>query len=87
MSSGEVPKQTTPVPLPALRHLSMLGCPACPNYMNGGSLAKYKDYRAYVVSRMPQLVLLEDQPVTAAEREAARLKYGAISSQSEYERR
>jgi len=31
--------------VPRLRFLSMLGNPACPNYLNGGTLKQYKDYR------------------------------------------
>ena len=30
---------------PNIVHLSMLGNMACPNFLNGGSLVQYKDYR------------------------------------------
>jgi hypothetical protein len=31
--------------VPRLRFLSMLGNQACPNYLNGGTLKQYRDYR------------------------------------------
>jgi hypothetical protein len=31
--------------VPRLRFLSMLGNQACPNYLTGGTLKQYKDYR------------------------------------------
>lgn len=61
---------------PNIRFLSMLGNPACPNILNGGSLAQYNDYRQFVVSKLPGLLYLEDQPVTSMEREKAHVKYG-----------
>lgn len=61
---------------PNLRYLSMFGNGACRNIINGGSLGEYKDYRRFVIARLPSLVALEDLVITFEEREKAREKYG-----------
>ncbi len=71
---------------PSLRHLSMFGNGACRNILNGGSLAEYKDYRRFVLARLPQLLSLEDRVVTVEEREKAREKYGGASAKKGLEK-
>jgi hypothetical protein len=63
---------------PNLRYLSMFGNNACRNIFNGGSLGEYNDYRKFVVSKLPNLIYLEDKAITTMEREKARLKYGGV---------
>jgi hypothetical protein len=65
---------------PNLRFLSMFGNEACRNVLNGGSLAEYKDYRRFVIARLPMLVALEDRVITIEERDKAREKYGGATS-------
>lgn len=62
---------------PNLRFLSMMGTAACPNFLNGGTRAQYVDYRLFVMTRLPRLECLEDEPVTAEQRAHAAQKYGA----------
>jgi hypothetical protein len=65
------------VAFPNLRYLSMFGNGACPNVLNGGSLAEYKDYRRFVIAKLPSsLLALEDRMVSLEERDRAREKYG-----------
>eukprot|EP00727_Mastigamoeba_balamuthi_P011301 m51a1_g6794 hypothetical protein (224) ;mRNA; r:204580-205396 len=64
---------------PNLTQLSLLRNPACPNYFTGGTARQYADYRAYVVSRLPALVQLDDAPVTSAEREEAERLYTGLA--------
>lgn len=61
---------------PKLKMFSMLNNPACPNFFNGGTPSQYKDYRMYMLSRIPALQVLDSQPVQADERDEARQKYG-----------
>lgn len=63
---------------PNLRYLSLFGNAACRNILNGGSLAEYKDYRRFVVARLPQLVGLEDRLVSLEERDRAQEQYGGV---------
>jgi hypothetical protein len=64
------------VSFPNLRFLSMMGNIACPNFINGGTRTQYVDYRLYVISRMPKVECLEDEPVTQEQRDHAQRKYG-----------
>ena len=41
---------------PGLEHLSLLGNPLAPNYMNGGSVLHYIAYRHRVILELPGLV-------------------------------
>ncbi|EDQ84689.1 uncharacterized protein MONBRDRAFT_29997 [Monosiga brevicollis MX1] len=56
---------------PKLRVLSMINNPAAPSYFNGGSKAENTEYRLYVISQLPDLVMLDDLKVSEAERQAA----------------
>ncbi|ELR24048.1 leucine rich repeat domain containing protein [Acanthamoeba castellanii str. Neff] len=64
--------------VPRLRFLSMLGNQACPNYLNGGTLKQYRDYRLFVLSRLRHLDMLDDAPVTEEERGEATRLYGNL---------
>jgi microcompartment protein CcmK/EutM len=64
--------------VPNLRYLSMLNNTACPNYLNGGSLKQYRDYRLYVISRLRNLDTLDDKPVTDEEKSEAVRLYGGL---------
>lgn len=64
---------------PALAHLSLLGNPACPNYLTGGTAREYAAYRAYVAAALPALRTLDDSPVAPAERAEGRRVYGALA--------
>lgn len=64
---------------PALAHLSLLGNPACPNYLTGGTAREYAAYRAFVAGALPALRTLDDSPVTPAERAEGRRVYGALA--------
>ena len=46
--------------------------------MNGGTLRQYKDYRLFVISRLPKLLYLDDEKVKDEERERAVQKYGVL---------
>lgn len=63
---------------PELRHLSMLGNDACPNYLNGGTPKQYRDYRLYVINRLKKLSIVDSSPVTEEERTASRALYGVL---------
>mmetsp|Transcript_30859 Transcript_30859/g.86503 ORF Transcript_30859/g.86503 Transcript_30859/m.86503 type:complete len:304 (+) Transcript_30859:83-994(+) len=60
---------------PSLTFLSMLQNEACPNFFNGGTPQQYRDYRHYVISRLPGLHTLDSSPVTNEERATAKMKY------------
>lgn len=62
--------------LPNLRFLSMMNNEAAPSYFNGGSFQQYLDYRYYVISHLPQLQVLDDQPVSPEQRSEAERIYG-----------
>lgn len=49
---------------------------AAPSYFNGGTYQQYKDYRCYVISHLPSLLVLDDHAIDADEREEARKIYG-----------
>ena len=40
------------VSVPNLKYLSMLGNEACPNFLNGGSLSQYNDYRCVFTQKL-----------------------------------
>lgn len=57
---------------PNLKLLSMLKNLACPNYfVEGGSPQQYKDYRRFVIQRIPTLVVLDDVEISDEEKENA----------------
>ncbi|KCV72705.1 hypothetical protein H696_00284 [Fonticula alba] len=56
---------------PELTELSLLGNPACPNWINGGSVVEYTHYRNFIVVNMPGLQVLDGDPITPAERDRA----------------
>mmetsp|Transcript_4514 Transcript_4514/g.15870 ORF Transcript_4514/g.15870 Transcript_4514/m.15870 type:complete len:335 (-) Transcript_4514:52-1056(-) len=64
--------------VPKLRYLSMLGNEACPNFLTGGSLKQYKDYRFYVINRLRNLCSLDSTPITEDERRQALRLYGSL---------
>ena len=51
-----------------------------PSALNGSSRAQYRDYRRFVIARLPLLQCLEDLPVSASEREQSLAQYGPSSS-------
>ncbi|XP_012260584.1 leucine-rich melanocyte differentiation-associated protein-like isoform X2 [Athalia rosae] len=60
--------------LPNLRYLCLMGNPAAPSYLNGGSFYEYLQSRLFVISWFPHLVHLDDRAVTPEQRlEAKRL--------------
>jgi len=61
---------------PNLKYFSMMNNEAAPSYFNGGTYHQYKDYRCYVISHLPSLLVLDDHTITAEEREEARKVYG-----------
>lgn len=61
---------------PNLKYFSMMNNEAAPSYFNGGTYHQYKDYRCYVISHLPSLLVLDDHAITAEEREEARKVYG-----------
>lgn len=63
---------------PELRHLSLLGNDACPNYMNGGTPKQYRDYRLYVISRLKKIDYIDASAVTHEERTASQSLYGSL---------
>ncbi|KAK2956393.1 putative Leucine-rich melanocyte differentiation-associated protein [Blattamonas nauphoetae] len=62
--------------VPNLRFLSMLNNEACPNYFFHRSPQEYQDYRFFVISRLPNLSILDTTPVTEEERLQAQTLYG-----------
>lgn len=60
---------------PKLKFLSMMNNPAAPSYFNGGTFQQFQDYRQYVISQLPMLETLDDQPVTWDERQEAERIY------------
>lgn len=62
--------------LPNLKYFSMMNNEAAPSYFNGGTYQQYKDYRCYVISHLPSLMVLDDHTITGEEREEARKVYG-----------
>lgn len=68
--------ETVAMYFPNLKYFSMMNNEAAPSYFNGGTYHQYKDYRCYVISHLPSLVMLDDHAITAEEREEARKVYG-----------
>ncbi|XP_063970421.1 leucine-rich melanocyte differentiation-associated protein-like [Lytechinus pictus] len=60
---------------PKLKFLSMMNNPAAPSFFNGGTFQQFQDYRQYVISQLPVLETLDDQPVTWDERQEAERIY------------
>ncbi|KAG2394109.1 hypothetical protein C9374_003873 [Naegleria lovaniensis] len=65
---------------PNLKIFSMLKNEACPNFFTGGSAEQYEQYRLFVVSRLPNLQVLDSSTVTKSEREIAKKMYGNLDS-------
>lgn len=55
----------------------MLKNEACPNFFTGGSAEQYEQYRLFVVSRLPNLQVLDSSTVSKSEREIAMKMYGS----------
>ncbi|XP_044742400.1 leucine-rich melanocyte differentiation-associated protein-like isoform X2 [Chrysoperla carnea] len=70
---------------PNLKHLSLMGNPAAPSYLNGGSFYDYLQYRLFIISLFPKLIHLDDRPITTDQRnEAERIyKHGTIRKKIE----
>jgi hypothetical protein len=64
---------------PQLKYLSMMNNPAAPSFFNGGSYKQYVDYRHYVISQLPHLIMLDDRQVSLEERQDAERIYTAIT--------
>ncbi|KAK5650750.1 hypothetical protein RI129_001779 [Pyrocoelia pectoralis] len=60
---------------PNLRHLSLMGNPAAPSYLNGGTFYEYLQYRLFMISLFPTLVHLDDRVVTDDQRAEAHRLY------------
>ncbi|XP_018321396.1 uncharacterized protein LOC108734360 [Agrilus planipennis] len=60
---------------PNLLHLSLMGNPAAPSYLNGGSVQEYLEYRYFVISLFPNLIYLDDRGITKEQREEAQKIY------------
>ncbi|XP_031334930.1 leucine-rich melanocyte differentiation-associated protein-like isoform X1 [Photinus pyralis] len=60
---------------PNLRHLSLMGNPAAPSYLNGGTFYEYLQYRLFMISLFPTLVHLDDKVVTDDQRAEAHRLY------------
>jgi Leucine-rich repeat len=65
---------------PHLQTLSLLGNDCCPNYLNGGSVDDYHDYRLYAIARLPELRQLDDSAVSRAERDEANARYAKLAT-------
>ncbi len=67
--------QTLATHCPHLKYLSMMNNPAAPSFFNGGSYKQYVDYRHYVISQLPRLIMLDDRQVSLEERQEAERIY------------
>ena len=67
--------QTLTTHCPQLKYLSMMNNPAAPSFFNGGSYQQYVDYRHYVISQLPRLIMLDDRQVSLEERQEAERTY------------
>jgi hypothetical protein len=67
--------QTLNTHCPQLKYLSMMNNPAAPSFFNGGSYKQYVDYRHYVISQLPRLIMLDDRQVSLEERQEAERIY------------
>ncbi len=59
----------------------MLNNEASPSYFNGGTPEQYQDYRYFVLSRLPNLIVLDITPVTKEELEKAKEFYASLKVQ------
>lgn len=73
--------QTLATQCPQLRYLSMMNNPAAPSFFNGGSYKQYVDYRHYVISQLPRLIMLDDRQVSLEERQEAERIYTPMTLQ------
>ncbi|CAF0998689.1 unnamed protein product [Adineta steineri] len=64
---------------PQLKYLSMMKNTAAPSYFNGGSPKEYVDYRYYVISQLPCLIMLDDRQVSLEERQEAQRIYTSMT--------
>lgn len=71
--------QTVATHCPQLKYLSMMNNPAAPSFFNGGSYKQYVDYRHYVISHLPRLIMLDDRQVSLEERQDAERVYTPMS--------
>jgi hypothetical protein len=53
----------------------MMNNPAAPSFFNGGLYKQYVDYRHYVISQLPRLIMLDDRQVSLEERQEAERIY------------
>ncbi|XP_046398851.1 leucine-rich melanocyte differentiation-associated protein-like isoform X2 [Ischnura elegans] len=60
---------------PGLQYLSLMGNPAAPSYLNGGTFHEYLHYRLFVISWFPNLIHLDDCGVTAEQRMESKRLY------------
>lgn len=73
--------QTLATQCPQLKYLSMMNNPAAPSFFNGGSYQQYVDYRHYVISQLPRLIMLDDRQVSLEERQEAERIYTPMTLQ------
>jgi len=67
--------QTLATQCSQLKYLSMMNNPAAPSFFNGGTYQQYVDYRHYVISQLPRLIMLDDRQVSLEERQEAERIY------------
>ncbi|XP_017769041.1 PREDICTED: leucine-rich repeat-containing protein C10orf11 homolog [Nicrophorus vespilloides] len=60
---------------PQLKYLSLMGNEAAPSYLNGGNFNEYLQYRLFMISMFPNLLHLDDKPVTAEQRKESKKLY------------
>ncbi|RZC39769.1 leucine-rich repeat-containing protein ODA7 [Asbolus verrucosus] len=60
---------------PNLKYLSLMGNPVAPSYLNGGNFYEYLQYRLFIISLFPNLIHLDDRPVTSDQRKEAERLY------------
>ncbi|KAJ2947325.1 hypothetical protein O0L34_g17039 [Tuta absoluta] len=60
---------------PNLQHLCLMGNPAAPSYLNGGTFYEYLQYRLFVISQFSSLNHLDDRKVTDDQRAEAHRLY------------
>ncbi|KAI3389973.1 hypothetical protein SNEBB_010335 [Seison nebaliae] len=63
---------------PHLNYLSMIDNPASPSYFNNNSYQVHKDYRQFVIYRLPNLRILDDREVKVPEKSEAMRVYNNI---------
>ncbi|XP_060802011.1 leucine-rich melanocyte differentiation-associated protein-like isoform X2 [Amyelois transitella] len=60
---------------PNLNYLCLMGNPAAPSYLNGGTYYESLQYRLFVISQFPSLTHLDDRKVTEDQRQEAQRLY------------